>query len=167
MTIMYRGAGPTLKTFDLTPRFYEQACPGAATHPSLQTKCKEIAKAAVGLANRTNCIRQPTISSCKGIIDAARQRQDADRPLFEQCKAQGQAKYNVARPEAERRSNDCAYEFKGTGGPNSKGTTWRKLLPGVCRPGTFVGHDGLDCCNGSLISDGPLGIECRDFYPKS
>src|SRR5687767_14716582 len=42
--------------------------------------------------------------------------------------------------------------------------TWKKLLPGVCRPGTFVGRNGLDCCSRNLSADGPLGAECIRFY---
>jgi hypothetical protein len=48
---------------------------------------------------------------------------------------------------------------------NNNGTVNASLLPAACRDGTFVGRDGLDCCSGSVLHDGPLGTECRDFYP--
>ena len=166
INVMYRSAGPTAMTFDLTPAFYEEACPKAKPFPALQSKCDEIAKGAAGLADRTNCIQDAAKPGCKSVVDAARLHQDEDRLLYDECKAKGEAKFNATRTKDKRRSNNCAYEFAGTGGPNSKGTTWRRLMPGACRPGTFVGRDGLDCCNGRPISDGPLGIECRGFYLK-
>ncbi len=167
LTVLYRGAGPTKNTFDLTPAFYDQACPTASTHPALESKCREIAKAAASLSGRINCIRETAHQQCKTLIDGETLKREADQPHFELCRKLGEAKFNATQVESKRRSNDCAYEATGTGGPNSKGTTWRKLLPGACRPGTFVGRDGLDCCNGNPSSDGPLGIECRGFYPKS
>lgn len=166
LSVMYRGAGPTLMTFDLTPAFYEQACPSASTIPLLQTKCNEISKAAAGLTGSVNCISEPANPLCKALMDAENRRRAEDQPLYEQCKTLGEAKFNAAQEQSKHRSNDCAYESKATGGPNSKGTTWRRLLPGACRLGTFVGRDGLDCCNGNPVSDGPLGLECRAFYAK-
>jgi hypothetical protein len=99
-------------------------------------------------------------------MSIAKERQAADRPLYEQCKNVGETQFNRGRPIAHQRSIGCAYEKRGTGGPNSKGKTWKRLLPGACRDNTFVGRDGLDCCNGNPISDGPLDIECRGFYLK-
>ena len=166
MKVMYRGSGPTPSTFDLTPKFYEENCPSSSKYAFLRDKCSELRKAAANLIGWTNCIRNPDDENCKIMIIEAQERQSTDRKLYEQCRAEGESKYNAGRPNADRRSEGCAYEFKGTGGPNSKGNTWRKLLPGVCRAGTFVGRDGLDCCNGNPSSDGPLGIECKIFYLK-
>lgn len=166
MNVMYRGGGPSPMTFDFTPAFYEAQCPKAAALPVLAKQCASLQKAAAALDGRVNCIRNQDEAICKALIAEARSRQQSDRPLYEECKSVGEKKFNSTRPVAERRSNGCAYELKGTGGPNSHGTTWRKLLPGTCRPGTFVGRDGLDCCNGNQLADGPLGIECRAFYPK-
>jgi len=166
LTVLYRGAGPTAKTFDLAPAFYEQACPATSKPPALNAKCDEIAKAAASLSGRINCIREPAHQLCKVMIDLEAQRRETDQPQYDQCKKLGEAKFNATQIDSRRRSNNCAYEAKGTGGPNSKGTTWRKLLPGACRPGTFVGRDGLDCCNGNPISDGPLGLECKGLYPR-
>jgi hypothetical protein len=161
----YRGGGPAPMTFDFTPAFYSQACEVTPPQELLAKKCAELRAAAKALVGRRNCIAQPKTEACTGLIDSARSAQTVDRSEFNQCIAQGEAIFNKERPKKEQRSNRCAYEKHGTGGPNSKGTTWRRLLPGACRDGTFVGRDGLDCCSGNVFADGPLGLECRAFYP--
>jgi hypothetical protein len=162
----YRGGGPAENTFDLTPAFFEQNCPTLQHLAALKAKCAEIAVDAARLNDRINCIRDSSAAACTSIMDAAIQARDQDRPVFEECRQRGQAAFNAGRPQAEQRSLGCAYEAVGTGGPNSNGKTWKKLLPGACRPGTFVGRDGLDCCSGNLFADGHLGRECSKFYPQ-
>lgn len=166
MEVMYRGGGPSKMTFDFTPSFYSDSCPGAETHTVLRNKCKELKLSEQSLAGRVNCIKEQNNGRCTQLIATARAAKDADLPLYESCREQGETKFNVAHPKDEQRSLACAYEKFGTGGPNSKGTTWRKLLPAACREGSFVGKDGLDCCNGIPFADGPLGRECRSFYPE-
>lgn len=161
----YRGGGPAHKTFDFTPAFYQKACAGQPPQDALKAKCEELRKGAKALEDRINCFAEPTRAECEALIKAARETQTADRTVYDECKAKGELNFNKDRPKEIQRSNNCAYERYGTGGPNSKGTTWKKLLPGVCRSGTFVGRDGLDCCSGNSFSDGPLGLECRAFYP--
>lgn len=165
LVVMYRGAGPTHGTFDMTPAFYESRCASSDLPAVLKAKCAELQKAAAALEGRINCFKDAGNAACKVMIDAARETQRADVAVYEKCIAQGQANFNKGKPAEQQRSNACAYELKGTGGPNSNGTRWRKLLPGACREGTLVGRDGLDCCSGSLLADGPLGRECRAFYP--
>jgi len=165
-TTTYRGVGPTKNTFDLTPAFFEQTCRSLPEVLALKDKCKELERSAATLQGRTNCFREPESAACKSMMKAAAGKQAVDRVTYDECKRAGERAFNAAHIESERRSNDCAYEFKGTGGPNSSGTVWRKLLPGACRAGTFVGRDGLDCCSGIPLRDGPLGVECRGFYPK-
>lgn len=162
----YRGGGPAPNTFDLTPAFFEENCASLQHLAALKDKCSEIAAAAERLKDRINCIRDPGAVACRSIMDAAIAARDQDRAAFEECKKVGEATFNSARPASEQRSLACAYEAVGTGGPNSKGVHWRKLLPGACRPDTFVGRDGLDCCSGKPFADGPLGLECGKFYPK-
>jgi hypothetical protein len=162
---IYQGGGPTKKTFDFTPAFYLNACAGQPQQASLQTKCNELRKAAKTLEGRVNCIAKPHDVNCEPIIAAARKLQLADRTAYQSCVTIGQDKFNLNRPETEQRSIKCAYERYGTGGPNSKGVTWKKLLPGACRDSTFVGRDGLDCCSGNTLADGPFAHECRAFYP--
>lgn len=161
----YRGDGPSPKTFDFTPAFYLKACAGQPQQVSLQNKCNELRNAAKALDGRVNCIAEPNAANCELIIEAARKLQLADRIDYQSCLAIGQTKFNSNRIKEEQRSIKCAYERYGTGGPNSKGVTWKKLLPGACRNGTFVGRDGLDCCSGNTLSDGPFAHECRPFYP--
>lgn len=164
MTAMYRGNGPHPRTFDFTPGFYKQNCSNPAIPTQLGQQCKSLAAAARVLDGRTNCIANPNDPKCVALMKAANSLQVADLPLYDKCKRDGETKFNKNRPVAQQRSNDCAYEKKGTGGPNSSGKTWKRLLPGACRPGTFVGRDGLDCCTGNSFSDGPLGSECKGFY---
>jgi hypothetical protein len=166
LEVMYRGGGPTVNTFDFTPRFFQAACATTPAQPELARKCQELAQAAAGLAGRKNCIAQPDTPGCQALIETALAAQKADRVEYGACQAQGQDAYNLTKAPAQQRSLQCAYERHGTGGPNSKGTTWRRLLPGACRDGTFVGRDGLDCCTGVTLADGPFALECRAFYPK-
>ncbi|MGH7789080.1 MAG: hypothetical protein ACRERC_19575, partial [Candidatus Binatia bacterium] len=160
---MYRGAGPHADAFDFTPAFYEAWCPRPDLPARLTAQCAALAAAARQLDGKLNCVRTPDDQRCRALIDAARQRQAADQPLYDECRRVGEAAFNQRRPPAEQRSNGCAYEKVGTG-QNSQGRTWRKLLAGACRDGTYVGRDGLDCCSGNPFSDGPLGVECRAFY---
>lgn len=163
---MYRGSGPIAMTFDFTPRFYQSACASTPAQTLLAEKCAQLAKAAAKLAGRKNCIAEPKSVGCKKLIDEAVSSRRADRVEYLRCKSIGEAAYNKIKAKAQQRSNSCAYERTGTGGPNSKGTTWKRLLPGACRDDTLVGRDGLDCCSGLPIVDGPLGLECAHFYPK-
>jgi hypothetical protein len=166
LTAMYRGSGPPPNTFDFTPRFYEAACATTPPQAVLATKCDALKEAGAVLDGRQNCIAEPEHPLCRELMAAAVARRSEDRREFQRCRSVGEQKYNEGKATADQRSLDCAYELKGTGGPNSKGRTWRKLLPGACRDGTFVGRDGLDCCSGSAFADGPLGLECRKFYPR-
>ncbi len=163
---IYRGGGPSPMTFDFTPAFYSKACESIPAQPLLAAKCTALRKAAAQLAGRLNCIAAPGSSGCSALMDAATAARTADRAKYQQCIAMGEPAYNASVPKPEQRTYRCAYERHGTGGPNSKGTTWKKLLPGACRDGTFVGRDGLDCCSGNTFADGPLGRECAAFYLK-
>ena len=165
ISVLYRGNGPHSMTFDLTPAFYQVACVDIAAPPLLRSKCQSLRAEAESLAGRTNCIATSGESRCVPIIDSARRAQSQDRVEYEKCVAMGQASYNRSVVPQRRRALDCAYEAVGTG-INTKGKAWRKLLPGACRDGTFVGRDGLDCCSGSVLHDGPLARECRLFYPR-
>ncbi|HEX8149851.1 MAG TPA: hypothetical protein VF591_21905 [Pyrinomonadaceae bacterium] len=166
MLAMYRGDGPHPNTFDFTPAFYEQNCPRPGIPRALATQCAALRGQARALEGRLNCFRTPEHRKCADLMAQAKRRQAQDRPVYETCVQQGEAKFNEGRPVAQQRSNDCAYEQRGTGGPNRAGKRWKKLLPGACREGTLVGRDGLDCCSGSLFHDGPLDVECRNFYPR-
>lgn len=164
LDVMYRGGGPSPKTFDLTPAFYAERCPTSSTFPILQKKCSEFKSAEKSLDGKINCFKNPDENTCKVIMATAKKAQEQDKRFYEECITLGEKKFNSTQPKEKQRSLSCAYEKYGTGGPNSKGHTWRRLLPGACRTGTYVGRDGLDCCNGIPFTDGPLGRECRSFY---
>ncbi len=164
--IMYRGTGPGKATFDFTPAFYESWCAKPELPRNLRKKCEELSRVATKLDGRINCIRQPQHENCSELMAEAMAARTADGALYEECIRVGQAEFNGNREPAERRALTCAYEEESAGGPNSNGLTWRRLLPGACREGTFVGRDGLDCCSGSKLVDGALGLECKHFYPK-
>jgi hypothetical protein len=166
MTAMYRGNGPHPNTFDFTPNFYKQNCSNPAIPVQLNQQCQSLAAAAKTLNGRINCITTPNDPKCIALMKTANSLQANDQPLYDKCKREGESNFNRNRPIDQQRSNDCAYEKKGTGGPNARGLTWKRLLPGACRLGTYVGRDGLDCCSGYPFADGPLGVECKGFYQR-
>ena len=165
LTTMYRGEGPGKKTFDLTPKFYEEWCKKEDIPVRLGAKCTELKQTASKLDGRVNCINNDTHPKCRELMRHALKEKQADMPLYSQCLSSGLVEYNKKLPSNKKRYNNCAYEFESNGGPNSNGLKWHKLLPGACRSGAFVGRDGLDCCSGNKIVDASLGIECRIFYP--
>jgi len=167
ITTKYRGSGPGRETFDLTPAFYEAWCSQSAIPTRLNEKCDELRRTASSLSGRINCIKHPEHHLCETLMNEAVRAKNADTPLYTECRRQGQSNYNEGRPAEEKRAHACGYEFESNGGPNSRGLTWRRLLPGACREGTFVGRDGLDCCSGREFIDAALGRECRLFYPPA
>ncbi len=166
MNVMYRGGGPPPNTFDFTPAFYEKYCSQTSIPSSLATECSALKAKERSLDGRVNCIRDPEHAKCVELIRSAKQQQTADRPNYEQCRRMGEGQFNSQHITAEQRSEGCAYEKRGTGGPNSKGKTWRRLLPGACRDNSYVGRDGLDCCSGLPLTDSSFGVECQGFYPR-
>jgi hypothetical protein len=169
MEVLYRGAGPHERTFDFTPAFYTEACGRSGLPQALQNACAEL-QAAVrkrGYDQRVSCFNAPEHSTCSGLMTRANEEQEADRRERAACLAEGQTPYNARQTDrAKHRAHGCNYERFGTGGPNSKGNTWRKLLPGACREGTFVGRDGLDCCSNNLFAAASLHPECSVYFPK-
>ncbi|HAW91822.1 MULTISPECIES: hypothetical protein [unclassified Arsukibacterium] len=166
LVTQYRGSGPGKNTFDLTPAFYQQWCAKDDLPSALKSKCQALQKIERKLDGRVNCIKEPDNTLCIELIAKAEQAQARDNPKYEQCLQIGQTAYNSDKQDAEKRQHHCAYEYESNGGPNSRGLKWKKLLPGVCRKGTYVGRDGLDCCSGVAFADAAFGAECRDFYPK-
>ena len=161
----YRGSGPGENTFDLTPAFYEEWCSKENIPTALKEKCTQLKLTAIRLSGRINCIKDQSHELCVHLMEKALLAKSADIPLYDQCKKIGQAAFNKDRPAEQKRQHNCAYEFESTGGPNSRGLTWKKLKPGACREGTFVGRDGLDCCSGVEFIDASFRTECKGFYP--
>lgn len=166
ITVVYRGAGPGEHTFDFTPAFYVGWCEKNELPEMLQEQCASLKRAAASLNGRVNCIANPGQAPCADLMEMAKDRKDSDRPKYEECRRLGQSAYNDDKPRSQQRVIGCAYEAEEKGGPNSNGLTWHKLLPGSCRDGTYIGRDGLDCCSGIPLADGPLGRECRIYYPE-
>jgi hypothetical protein len=166
MVVMYRGVGPHKNTFDFTPAFYEEFCDRADLPRELIVQCSLVRTQGKRLDGRISCIRDSAHAKCATLMASAMQLKEADAPLYTACRQKGEGVFNSGRSLSEQRSNGCAYEKMATGGPNKNGRTWKKLLPAACRAGTFVGRNGLDCCSGSRLHDGPLGIECENFYPR-
>lgn len=163
----YRGSGPGKNTFDLTPAFYQEWCGKDDIPAMLKTKCAALQTVERKLDGRVNCIKEPENVLCVELILVAGKSQLLDIPKYEQCLQHGQEAYNSDKQPAEKRQHNCAYEFESNGGPNSRGLKWKRLMPGVCREGTFVGRDGLDCCSGITFADAAFGRECIKFYPKA
>lgn len=166
MVATYRGAGPAVGRFDFTPAFFEENCSKPNLPMAFANKCRSAQSAIDMLNNRVNCVKNPGHEKCKVLMDTVAKRKAADDVLYDECKKIGEAAFNkkyVGQPKMQR-SNDCSYEKLRTGGPNSKGERWRRLLDGACRSGTYVGRDGLDCCSGSVYAAAFLGSECMQFF---
>jgi hypothetical protein len=169
MLATYRGGGPAVGRFDFTPAFYEENCPKPNLPAVFDQQCRSAKPAIDTLKTKINCVANPDNEKCKTTMAVVIKRKAADDVLYEECKSLGEEAFNEkykSQPEKQR-SLDCAYEKLRTGGPNSKGERWRRLLDGACRPGTYAGKDGLDCCSGSLYAAATLGSECRSFFVQN
>lgn len=165
----YRGGGPPRQRFDFTAAFFAQHCGRETLPAALARKC---ASFAAGAANRLGadgiyCVAQPEHPLCAARIATARAEQDTDRPAYDACRADPAA-YNARQATtATRRAHACTYSHEMTGGPNSNGVRWRRLMPAACPAGSFVGRDGLDCCDANAtVSLGGYGRECAIFIAR-
>jgi hypothetical protein len=165
MPVLYRGGGPHPGTFDFTPAFFEEACARGDLPARLAADCQAKKTQARALDGRTNCIADPAAAKCIDLMAKASLAKQVDEPSFQSCKSLGESAFNASQPPERQRALDCLYEKNGTG-QNANGATWRKLLPAACGDGQFVGRDGLDCCTGKPLTDGPLDIECRFYYVR-
>jgi len=164
MTVKYRGSGPPKNRFDFTLAFFEENCGKPDLPKAIAKLCKEFAAEAKVLEARVNCIREPSHAKCEKMMKAAKAERDEDMVAYKQCRKIGEAKFNATRPAAEQRAFSCLYEQFGTA-RNAKGVTWKRLLPAACKDGYFVGAYGTDCCSGDPKKDGPMGVECKGYYP--
>lgn len=161
MTATYRGGGPPAGRFDFTPPFFEENCPKTGLPAAFTEKCRSAQPGIDRLKTQVNCIAEPQHEKCKVMMDAAARRKAADDLLYEECLRIGETKFNQ-KPGVVQRALDCAYTKASTGG----GGRWRSLLDGACRPGNYVGKDGLDCCNGSLYATALLHGECDQYFVR-
>jgi hypothetical protein len=168
MTVTYRGGGPPVGTFDFTPAFYRAHCGDHGVPSALESQCAALDAVVVRLAydKRINCFRDLHNPLCASIMQSAAAARAADVPKRARCLELGQAAYNSQVAPAERRANECNYSEARLGGPNAKGVRWRLLLSGACRPGTYVGRDGLDCCQEDERFSASVHPECAAFFPR-
>ncbi|HEX8474116.1 MAG TPA: hypothetical protein VF666_08800 [Pyrinomonadaceae bacterium] len=167
MTALYRGGGPDVGRFDFTPAFYEENCTRTGLPEQFAAKCRSAAPIIERLKTQVNCIINPTHEKCRALMEPFVRRKAADDVLYAECKRLGLTAFNRKYREtpALQRSLDCNYEMLRTG-RNSRGQTWRRLLDGACKPGTYAGRDGLDCCSGSLYAAALLDTECTQFFAR-
>lgn len=168
MLARYRGSGPPRGRFDFTPAFFESRCGDAGVPAAFSEVCRSIESAisSLGYDRRINCLDAGTEDSrCETLIGAAREAQESDAAERDRCLSLGgDAAYNAQQPDASlHRTLGCNY-FLNQKGENSAGDAWFKLAPGACRPDTFVGRDGLDCCSASVYATAKLHPECRAFF---
>lgn len=170
MEALYRGNGPHADTFDFTPAFYVAECTRGDIPPQLAAKCREL-DAAVrksGYGDRVNCLATPGVAVCTAIVEKAQRQKREDAALRDACLRDGEVGFNARQSDSSKqRALGCNYEKIGTGGPNSHGKTWRRLLPGACRAETYVGRDGLDCCSDQVFVAAALHPECSSYYLRS
>lgn len=166
MTVTYRRAGPERGRFDFTPAFYEENCGKsdiprqlADTCGSFESRYKRYTK------DHVYCLEQPDHPKCRNVIAAAKAGRNEDEALWSECRSLGQDVFNkkYSGERNKQRSEECAYEKYGTGGPNRLGQRWRRLKPAACWPDTYVGRDGLDCCGSGKMALGGLGGECSKY----
>lgn len=163
----YRGAGPAPGRADFTPAFYAKVCGDSVLPKGLRATCRAASLAVSELGSRVNCFRQLGVSECYDHMKEARARKAADDSLYQECTNKGEPAFNRehrATPKLQR-ALGCAYEKFATG-RNRAGSTWRRLLDGACREGTFAGRDGLDCCSDDLWAAALFGRECARFFPR-
>lgn len=167
MTAMYRGSGPKRGRFDFTPAFYRDNCKRDKIPTALGSECASIDRAIVkyGYDTRTNCFVTPANAKCTAILAASKAAQDADVPKRLLCLKMGEKAFNKAQASfKERRANDCNYSDASLGG--KPGNRWHILLPGACRPNTYVDPQGLDCCSEDIRFAAANQLECESFFPR-
>jgi hypothetical protein len=169
MTALYRGSGPDKGRFDFTPAFFREACVRPSLPRQLAAKCRavEAAMLKLGYDRRINCFVAPDDAACVSIVRESERLRSEDRTERDACLREGLSRYNARQTDpSKQRSDACNYERFGTGGPNSKGERWSRLMAGTCRDGSYVGRDGLDCCSNDPFAAAAMHPECSMFFPS-
>jgi len=166
----YRGAGPPAQRFDFTAAFFAAHCGAPNLPAALQRKCASFEATAARYLRDGGvyCVAQPEHPLCTQMIGTAQAARAADQPLYDACRPNESA-FNARQPDAStRRAHQCTYSHALTGGPNSRGVRWRRLMPAACPAGSYVGRDGLDCCErNATVSLGGYGRECAIFVARN
>jgi hypothetical protein len=167
METVYQGSGPPAGRFDVTPALLEKHCADPAAPKSIADKSRALENAAKKFDGKINCLREPGKVECAAVVKAARDAHAADKPEYAACQKIGAKAYNKTQADPLKHRSimaGCAYA-QNLREQNSKGHTWQRLMPGACRPGTFVGRWGTDCCTGLALTDAAYGGgECASFY---
>lgn len=167
--VTYRGAGPPAGKFDFTPAFFEENCGRADLPAPLVAICRAANPVVERLRTRhINCFENLEHPKCKEMMYEASRRKAVDDAAYDECKRMGEAAFNrkfINSPSLQRH-NDCQYEKLRRGLNPRTRVRWHLLLDGACRPGTYVGKSGLDCCTGNLYQAALLGSECALFFPS-
>ncbi|MBV8686170.1 MAG: hypothetical protein JOZ90_16425 [Alphaproteobacteria bacterium] len=169
MSAVYRGGGPSPRTIDATPAFYAANCGRSDVPAALAAQCAALDRtvSASGYDRRVDCLGGAADPRCAPVLASARALRARDVSRLALCRRLGEARYNAGQADPRRRrALDCLYSKASLGGPNSRGTRWRILLPAACRPGTFVGRDGLDCCPDDRRFAAGIHPECSGFFLK-
>jgi hypothetical protein len=167
VAVTYRGAGPPQGKFDFTPAFFEENCGRTDLPAPLAQICRAANPAVEKLKTRSlNCFQNPEHPKCEELMERVIRRKAADDVLYDECQRLGEAAFNRKhrRNPAMQRINDCKYEKLRRGLNPRTGVRWHLLLDGACRPGTYAGRSGLDCCSGNLYQTALLGSECNLFF---
>lgn len=167
MEALYRGTGPPIGRFDFTPAFYEAACAAASIPDALAAECRRLESAIERhrYDERLDCLSPTeTYVRCTEVAASARETKRHDAIERDRCLALGDDAYNVGQADAQmHRTLGCNY-FLNRKGQNSSGDTWRLLTPAACRPDTYVGRNGLDCCASNLYGAAALHPECSGYF---
>lgn len=157
----YRGTGPFVDRFDVTPAFLKEWCRRDNLPQALADKCYSHMADAKHLDDKTNCIANPENPRCSTMMKTTIAAKNEDTPRYEQCKSMGEARYNASLSDTSlQREHDCAY-FKNR--RHSTGN-WLLLTPAACRAGYFVGKNGLDCCSADPVQAAVDPGECGIYY---
>lgn len=167
IAVTYRGSGPPPTKFDFTPAFFEENCRRSDTLPApLAQICNAANPTVERLRTQINCFQNAAHPKCKELMERVIRRKAADDILYDECRRLGEAAFNrkYRRNPAMQRIHDCKYEKLRRGFNPRTGVRWHLLLDGACRPGTYAGKSGLDCCSGNLYQTALLGGECNLFF---
>lgn len=164
---IYRGNGPPAGKFDVTPAFLEERCAVSTVPAPVRDLCRSLDRGARPYATKINCIRNPATPVCADQMRAVEQSAAADRREHQQCLKLGVRRYNNGQADRMKHRSlnaGCGYA-ENQRERNSRGIIWQRLMPGACRPGTYVGRWGTDCCTGVVLTDASYGgAECAAYY---
>lgn len=167
LTTVFRGSGPAVGRFDVTPNFLHQHCYQEATLDlrediplGLQSVCRYMATEAKRLESKVNCIANPQHPNCVEFMDKQIRLREEDLVKYQECLKVGESNFNKGRSLFEQRTYNCAYRKIVT---SHGGRLWKDLLPGACQAGTFVSPRGLDCCAADTLTSACSG-DCQSFF---